>query len=561
MARGQRAYGKTACRIAATTAWYRRCFRHLLRKRTTRSLVRPSFEQRFNALCAADATVLAGGRKGIEKEALRVDSEGYLSHTAHPAALGSALTNAYITTDFSEALLEFITPAFSSTWEALQFLCDVQQFTYQRLGDELLWGASMPCRIPADASIPLARYGSSNVGQMKTIYRRGLGYRYGRSMQTIAGVHFNYSLPESFWPVYQRVMGADADATAFRSAQYLALIRNFRRFGWLLLYLFGASPAMCKSFGASVEMPSLNPETWFEPYGTSLRMSDLGYSNKNQSSINISLNDLDSYVRDLSEAIETPEPEFQKIGVKVDGVYRQLSINRLQIENEYYSSIRPKRVAMSGERPTAALRRGGIEYVEVRSLDISIDDPAGINQNTMRFIEAFLIYCLMEDSPHFDDAGLDETKRNQTETAKRGRDPAFRLKRGGEDVPLADWASAIVQNVQRIAEAIDAQEGCDGYLQAVRQVQHLIEKPSATPSARVLDQLQQTNSGFFDFALAVAIGHRDYFASITPLSAARDAQFADEAVESLQRQRDVEAADTISFDQYLKDYFSSANGR
>ena len=469
------------------------------------------FDNRFAALVANGAS-FNGGRKGVEKESLRLDMDGYLSSKGHPAALGSALTNQFITTDFSEALLEFVTPACHSTWEALRFLCDVHQFTYERLEDELLWIASMPCRIPADDKIPLARYGSSNVGQMKTAYRRGLGYRYGRHMQTIAGVHFNYSLPESFWPHYYAAAAATGDEQTFRSDQYLGLTRNFRRFGWLVLYLFGGSPAMCKSFGSDSDlgMAALSSDTWYAPYGTSLRMSDLGYSNQNQSRINISSNSLEHYIRDLSNAIKTPEPEYQKIGVKVDGKYRQLSANQLQIENEFYSSVRPKRVAHSGERPTAALRRGGIEYVEIRSLDISIDDPAGINQNTMRFMEAFLIYCLLEDSPPFDQRSVDETKRNQTHMAKEGRDPAFRLLREGREELLTSWSTEILDDVTVIAGCIDAIEGGDSYTQAVAVLYKLIEDPSATPSARLLHELQESGSSFFDYAISIARGHRDY---------------------------------------------------
>ncbi|MDH3430173.1 MAG: glutamate--cysteine ligase [Gammaproteobacteria bacterium] len=517
------------------------------------------FEKRINALAAASDLSLSGGLKGIEKESLRLDMDGYLSQKPHPAALGSALTNRFITTDFSEALLEFVTPAYASTWEAQQFLCDVHQFTYDRLDDELLWVASMPCRIPQDKDIPLARYGNSNVGQMKTIYRRGLGYRYGRHMQTIAGVHFNYSLPEEFWSKYQHILGNNADEQEFRSDQYLSLIRNFRRFGWIVLYLFGASPAMCKSFGggADIDMPSLNAETWYQPFATSLRMSDLGYSNQNQSGIDISLNDLDSYIHDLRGAMQNPEPDYAKIGVKVDGQYRQLSTNSLQIENEYYSPIRPKRVARSGEKPTAALRRGGIEYVEIRSLDINIDDPAGVNQNTMRFIESFLIYCMVEESLPYDDKALAEITRNQTLTARQGRDPAFRLYRDGAAVTLATWAGEILQKVVAIAELIDSAEGGASYAQAVGALLELVGDPSTTPSAKILEQLTNANCSFFDYALTVARSHRDYFASITPLSDDRNAEFEREVTRSLQQQREIEASDEISLDQYLENYFNS----
>ena len=520
--------------------------------------MRDTFDNRLDAIVSS-GLALGGGKKGIEKEALRLDLAGYLSRKPHPAGLGSALTNRFITTDFSEALLEFVTPVYNSTWEALRFLCDVHQFTYECLEDELLWVASMPCRIPRDPDIPLARYGTSNVGRMKTIYRRGLGFRYGRHMQTIAGIHFNYSLPEDFWPGYQAMLGDAGDEQAFRSAQYLGLVRNFRRFGWLVLYLFGASPAMCKSFGAGedLDMPELSRDTWFAPYGTSLRMSDLGYNNQNQSRINISVNDLDHYINDLNTAIKTPEPDYEKIGVIVDGKYRQLSANQLQIENEFYSPVRPKRVALSGERPTAALRRGGIEYVEIRSLDISVDDPAGINQNTMRFMEAFLIYCLLEDSPMFDDAALEETRGNQSRTAREGRDPDCRLLRDGTEVLLADWGREILARVEKIAATIDDAEGSDCYVQAVRGLAGLIDDPDRTPSARLLSELQESGSSFFEYAISMARSHRDYFSSITPMSEQRHAEFQQEAESSVERQREIEAADSISFEDYLANYYAS----
>jgi glutamate--cysteine ligase len=517
------------------------------------------FEQRLDALLARGGAFATAGKRGVEKESLRVTNDGYLAQTPHPPGLGSALTNHYITTDFSEALLEFVTPALGSTWEALQVICDIHQFTHAELGDELLWCASMPCRLPSDKEIPLARYGNSNIGRMKTVYRRGLGHRYGRNMQTIAGVHFNYSLPETFWPVYREVLGEDTDDCKFRSKHYLGLVRNFRRYGWIVLYLFGASPALCKSFGRGrdLSMPELDPETWYEPYGTSLRMSDLGYNNQTQAGISISLNRLDEYIRDLSEAIRTPEPAYEKIGVTRDGEYQQLSTNKLQIENEYYSPIRPKRVARSGERPTAALRRGGIEYVEIRSLDLNVSDPAGINQNEMRFIEAFLIYCLLEDSPSFDVESFEEAVQNQSLTAKRGREPGLRLRRDGQPVALSAWAREIVEKVAAVAELVDRHDGDGCYREAVALAASRVAEPDSTPSARLLQELRDSRSSFFDFALDVARRHRRYYSSIAPMPPERARQLETEAVESLQRQRDIEAADDLSFEEYLARYFAT----
>jgi glutamate--cysteine ligase len=515
------------------------------------------FKARLDQLVGeAPAGILSGGQKGIEKESLRVRQDGNLATSPHPAALGSALTNRFITTDFSEALLEFVTPAFPHTWEALRVLCEIHQFTYERLGDELLWVTSMPCVVGDDESIPLAQYGDSNVGRMKTVYRNGLGYRYGRAMQTIAGVHFNYSLPEAFWPVYHELTGPPETLDEFRSAAYMGLVRNFRRMGWLILYLFGASPALCKSFLGKQEtdLEEYNENTYFEPYATSLRMSDLGYTNSTQARLKISLNSVDEYINDLNTAICTPEPDYEKIGVRLNGEYRQLSANQLQIENEFYSPVRPKRVAMSGERPTSALRRGGVEYVEIRSLDLNVFDPVGINQNAMRFIEAFLIYCLLEDSPPFDDDEWQMVTSNHGAAAKHGRDPAFRLARPGGEVLLREWASDIVEDVAAVAAALDV-DG-DSYVQAIDAQRALIDDPEATPSARVLRDMRENGVGFYHFAMAQAERHRDYFQSLEGLEPARLDVYTKEAETSHVRQREIEAADVMTFDDYLAKYFS-----
>jgi len=507
---------------------------------------------------AAPRDILSGGLKGVEKESLRVRPDGQLSDRPHPAALGSALTNQFITTDFSEALLEFVTPAHAHTWETLRVLCEIHQFTYGRIGDELLWTTSMPCLVADDSAIPIAQYGSSNVARMKTVYRNGLGYRYGRRMQTIAGVHFNYSLPAAFWPVYQQLEESSRDASGFRSDAYLGLVRNFRRMGWLVLYLFGASPALCKSFmgGHRSIMPSFDKDTYFQPYGTSLRMSDLGYSNKSQAGIKISLNSVADYINDLSCAICTPDPAFREIGIEVDGERRQLNVNQLQIENEYYSPIRPKRVAMSGERPTVALRRGGIEYVEVRSLDLNVFDPVGISQNTMRFMETFLIYCLLQESPEFDDQLWQESARNHSATATQGRSPHFRLYDRGAERPLAEWAGEIIRDLRAIAEIIDSGEGGGEYVQAVDVNSELLANPDATPSARILDELTRGKTAFYHFAMASARGHKEYFAELAPLDGERLAVYTDEARESMQRQQAIENSDDISFEEYLSNYYS-----
>jgi len=452
-------------------------------------------EQRLARLLDNGVTALLKERRiGLEKESLRVSPEGTISATGHPPALGSALTHPYITTDYSEALTEFITPPFTDMLEALQFLCETQQFVYANLQDELLWATSMPCVVRGETSIPIARYGTSNAGMMKTVYRRGLGYRYGRTMQVIAGVHFNYSFPERFWSAYRQLEGDGRTLRDFVSESYMGLIRNLQRFGWLVPYLFGASPAVCKSFlnAQATDMASFDANTYYEPYATSLRMGDIGYQNNQENAVGVKAcyDSLDAYIDSLVCAITTPCPQYERIGVKVNGEYRQLNANLLQIENEYYSTIRPKQVLLDNEKPTLALKRRGIAYVELRSLDVNAYDPLGINSEQIYFLEAFLLFCLLHDSPPLSERERIEIDENELITAHRGREPGLVLRRGGEEVTLRDWGLELCDRLVAVCEVLDADKVGAPYARALRAQREKLEDPERTPSARMLAEMQ-----------------------------------------------------------------------
>jgi glutamate--cysteine ligase len=524
-----------------------------------RNVVDKKFERRLAGLInSGQRAVLRGGRKGVERESLRVSPAGELVETPHPAALGAPLTNEHITTDFSESLIELVTPPFRETWELLQYLCDIHQFVYRHLGDELLWTTSMPCALAGDDSIPLAQFGTSNVGRMKTIYRHGLGLRYGRIMQAISGVHFNYSFSADLWEALEHVNQSHLPRQDFVSEQYFGVLRNYRRFGWLVLYLFGTSPAVSKSFfaGREINLPPLDDDTVYEPFGTSLRMSDIGYRNKNQATVSVSVNSLDEYVRDLSRAIGTPFPPYEKLGVKVNGEYRQLNANILQIENEYYSFIRPKRIASSGERPTKALRRAGVEYVEVRALDVSAFDPVGVNQNKLRFLEAFLALCLLRDSAPIGRGEQQALDENHVRVARHGRDPKLTLNREGREFPMSEWALELLDSMQGLCEMLDQGEPARPYMAALEQQRAKILDVERTPSARLLAEMRQTGESFFDLALRMSKLHKDYFLDLYPPDERRLAEFAAAARESHEEQSRIEASDKTDLDTYLARYLA-----
>ena len=516
-------------------------------------------DERLAALARAGQTpVLKAGLRGIEKESLRVTPAGYISSTDHPPGLGAALTHQWITTDFSEALLELITPPMSSNWEALNFLCELHRFVYESIGDELLWSTSMPCRIRGDSSVPIAHYGDSNVGRMKQIYRRGLAQRYGRVMQAIAGVHFNYSVAEAFWPVFKEISGSGAGLRSVRDDGYLALLRNYRRYGWIVLYLFGASPAVCRSFlcGRDSGLETLGDATVYGRHATTLRLSDLGYRNESQAGLCVGMNSLAEYTEDLDAAILTPYPPYESIGTVADGEWRQLSTSILQIENEYYGHIRPKQVAHSGERPTHALERRGIAYVEVRALDVSPADPAGISQNEMRFIEALLLYCLLSDSPPMDHEEARQCDGMHVRVASRGREPGLEVRIGAETRGLQAWSEEIFDRLRPLCAILDEGQPDDSYSSALEVQREKIRDPALTPSARVLASLERRNESFFDFALRLSARHRSYFLDLPAPAAAAQSRLADEVTASLRRRAEIEAAGQPPFEDYLRRYYA-----
>ena len=500
----------------------------------------------------------AGRRVGVEKESLRVDRAGYISQRPHPAALGSALTHSTITTDFSEALLEFVTPAYRGVRETARSLRHLHQFTYPLIGDEVLWATSMPCMVTGDRSIPIARYGGSNVGTMKHVYRRGLSHRYGRVMQIISGVHFNFSLPRPLWAALRETEGREGERLeAFASRGYFALVRNFHRRGWLVPLLFGSSPAICRSFlgAAPHAFSEFGRGTLYEPFATSLRMSDIGYKNKSQRQLGISYDSPADYIRTLHGATEAAHPPYGEIGIVAEGEYRQLNANLLQIENEYYSFVRPKQIARSGEKPTIALQRRGVRYVEIRALDVDPFSPVGIEEDAMRFMEAFLIHCALDSSPPVSPREREESEENQRLVAVCGRDPALRLRRAGAGVPVFDWAREIVDAVAAIAEILDAPTRTRRYAEALRSCRASLDDPRLLPSARVLEEMRARSEAFFEFAMRKSEEHRSALLAAA-LPPARRAALQTEAAASLRAQRDIEAADRLSFPEYLGRYFA-----
>lgn len=502
---------------------------------------------------SATAPHLENYQAGLERESMRITPTGQLAPTSHPISLGSALTHPLITTDFAEAQLELVTPPFPHIDTLLHHAEQLHAFVAQHLAAEQIWPASMPPHFASDADIAIATFGNSAKGRFKETYRIGLVNRYGKHMQAISGIHFNYSFGADFWTQLQAFEGSSEEPTTYRTRRYFDLLRNYLRCCWILTYLFGVSPAVDRSFlpQAPAELESHGDSTLYGPWATSLRMSRVGYVNTTRCKSHISYNGLDAYVQSMHRAITHPCKDFAKLGVMHNDAYLQLNDHILQIENEHYSLIRPKQPPRDGERPLTALRDRGIDYIEVRAVDVSPFSPIGVDAQQLHFIRLLLVACLLQPSAPLERADEDIQGTNQHKVALLGRQPGLTLNRNGQEIALTAWATEIIQQLQPIAETLDALRPTPLYGPILAQQQAKVDDPTLTPSAQVLTEILAAPS-FQAWGLARSNAYAQTLRShILPPELL--AQWQGLVSTSLQAQVDLDA-EPGDFAAYLADY-------
>ncbi|WP_227428955.1 glutamate--cysteine ligase [Psychrobacter sp. I-STPA6b] len=507
---------------------------------------------------------LDGMQRGIEKEGLRMQPDGFLAQTPHPSSLGSKLTHPYITTDYSESLLELITAPKTSTVDTLTMLRELHILVAQALdkNNELMWPLSMPCMLASqDENIPLADYGTSNIGKLKTLYRNGLGVRYGRRMQTIAGLHYNLSFADELFIAWQQHESSQAELATtesladFKNHKYLALIRNFKRLSSLVLYLTGASPAVCPCFltGRQHDLALLNKTTYYKPYATSLRMGKLGYTNSVQDQLDIRYNTLPEYIKGLRAAIDTPFAQFSQLGLENDaGEPIQINDHILQIENEYYSPIRPKQIAQTNEAPSDALERRGIAYVEFRAIDLDPYSDIGIRLSTACFLEVLALYCLLTDSPELlpdEDALLAE---NLERVVNSGREPNLSILTKQGEVNFEQWMLSHLENMLPLATLLDARNKNNHYRTALTLMLGRATHTESTLSAQILADTERLGSTW-KLGHQLAEQHHQSLMAQT-LSPNTQAKYEVLAEKSWMQQEELEQADAPDFQTFLQAY-------
>jgi glutamate--cysteine ligase len=501
--------------------------------------------------------ILAFGRFGIEKESLRV-SQSILSRKQHQQSMGSPLCHRYITTDFSEAQLELITPPLIDKKMGLNFLENIHHFVSHKIEDEIVWPFSMPPFIQSETEIPIASYGSSNLALFKTTYRNGLSHRYGRTMQAISGIHFNYSLPEQIWKS-SLFTEEKAVSKKLRANIYFRTLRNLHRMNWLILYLFGASPIVTKNFLSNKHrgFQKLDNYAYYLPYATSLRMSDLGYQNINQSDLAISLNSLQEYTLDLKQATATKCNDFQKIDKETTEDYPQINSNILQIEDEYYAVSRPKSNSVSNQRLTTKLNDTGVDYIELRSLDINPFQRIGIDLDTVHFLEVFFIYCTLSSSPPIKNGEIEEIKQNDLLVATRGREPGLNLSNNRTKISLKNWANQILDEMMSITGLLDNK--MTDFTRIIRKLSTQITDPEQTLSAMLLNKILTEKVDVQELGRALGNDYKNYYISMETSKNSDWSLLEKESADSKKRQTELEQASSQSFEDFVKEYFDKSS--
>lgn len=457
--------------------------------------------------------LLLDGLWGLEKEAQRITPDGSLALTPHPAVFGDKLSNPYVTTDFSESQMELVTPPFQTVEELHDFLIKLQTQVEAGIGTERLWPLSMPPRLPDEAAIPIARFGNSEAGREKETYRQGLAVRYGKKMQMISGLHYNFSFgPQLRDELYRRFgrKGGQGEQE-FLDQLYFAVARNFMRHRWLLVYLFGASPVADATYNSVIRrelkfIAGCCPEYCnilknYHRDATSLRVSRFGYSNPIQENAPAFFDNLTAYIQNLRRLLSSQSRAYRELGIYRNGAQMQLNDHVLQKESEFYAPIRFKRNAVPGQTQLEALAQKGVQYLEVRILDLNPFEKTGIGLGQLYFLQVFMLWCLFEASPPFSALEFDRLHKNHHAVALFGRQQGLELADFiGGSVELQGWGREIFVKLNRIAGLMDAAGG-NRYRSAVACESAKIGQIALLPSARIQREMAAKRESFLAFGI------------------------------------------------------------
>lgn len=429
-----------------------------------------------------ESSLLLKGSWGLEKESLRITGKGHLALTPHPKKFGNKLENPEITVDFSESQVEMITPPVTSLNVLYRKIIQLQDKVKRQLSHEYLWPYSLPAILPDERLIPVAVFDNSERGKLQTTYRLGLALKYGKKMQTISGIHYNFSFHTVFWDFLAKNTQSGLSDKDFIEQCYLSIARNMIRYRWLYIYLFGVSPIAHASF--TNKQSDFNELNTYYNSAVSLRLSPYGYSSFKQNGVRISYDSLTTYTQDLDNA---------------------LSQGLIQKESEFYSPVRLKAKVRKGESHLEKLKSSGISYLEFRSIDLDPFDKAGISLEQLRFTHLFALFCLFMESNPISGPEMQYISSNDYKTALLGREEGLALlKSTGEPVGLENWAFDLLGQMKGLAVLLDKGAKSNGFKASLEAQMNKVFNKALLPASRLAGQLKALNIDIIEFGLSRA---------------------------------------------------------
>ncbi|HAT4141561.1 TPA: bifunctional glutamate--cysteine ligase GshA/glutathione synthetase GshB [Clostridium perfringens] len=412
---------------------------------------------------------------GLEKENVRVTERGNLALTPHPKAFGDRENNPYIKTDFSESQLEMVTPVCNTLEEVYSFICNLNKVVSLEImkNGEFLWPQSNPPILPREEEIPIAKLSNRE----DELYRENLSYKYGKKKQVISGIHYNFSFKEEFIKLLYKELKVKKDFREFKDDIYLRMARNFQKYHWLLIYLTGASPVFHESYIDEIkeEGEKLGEDSYYIKDDTSLRNSSYGYKNKKD--YYVSYNSIEEYASDIKNLVK--DKEIQSI-------------------KEYYNPIRLK--SLGSEDMLESLLNKGIDYLEVRLLDLDPLSVQGVNKETLYLVHLFMIYTLLKENKEITYKDQEEFFKNHDMVALKGRNEEAVIHENGIPVLLKDKGREILSEMDEIVEILFSNN--EKFKNVIKRALEKINNPHDTISEKLIKDIKE--EGYINFHMRLA---------------------------------------------------------
>ena len=414
---------------------------------------------------------------GIEREGLRVDFTGKLSEKNHPIVFGDKIYNPYITTDFSESQLELITPTFSNIEETYKFLNALYDIVAMEINDEYLWPQSMPCIIPEDKDIPIAKFCGCEEGRVAREYREELFLKYGGKRQLISGIHYNFSFNENIIKKLYKNSHKLQDYKDFKDNIYLKVTRDYLRYRWLLIYILGCTGVVHESYQEECvkQLEEISKDSFSNEGALSYRNSECGYKNK-----------IDLF------------PNYNSVKDYVDSINKFIDEDFIDNHKELYAPIRLK--AKDPKYLLDSLINDGINYLEYRSIDINPFEKGGIALSDLHFINLFNLFLLIEDESDYEN-WQQEALINQNIIATHGQNNVELIK-DGKSISKVEWGLEIINKIKVINDELKLE-----YEEIIEYIRKRVENYKETYTYKIIEKVRE--EGYINAHLNLAKKYKE----------------------------------------------------